>query len=280
MNLLLTLSCWVYFAGDNLHNSVQGNEKIRIASVTLLFIGLTGFRLIPALKEAIDEKEADDDIVWLSAKGRGQTNDDIDWSCSTMIKMLHLVPEIDGWFTQVTALIALAETSDASVICIDDGSANVSATDDGPICAGDYVAVMWIIYIFIVVLSLIEAVVQFQISKDEVIDLEDYKCYSNRDKKYQEKIQFFLKFFLLFSMPVMVTLFLIGDNSHPLDWTVECISSKSKADNIIRIVAVFVSLAVYIILLFFYIKEKWNDIEDCWKEIKQEWSNRVGAQGN
>lgn len=264
MNLLLTLSCWVYFAGDNLHNSVQGNEKIRIASVTLLFIGLTGFRLIPALKEAIDEKEADDDI---------------DWSCSTMIKMLHLVPEIDGWFTQVTALIALAETSDASVICIDDGSANVSATDDGPICAGDYVAVMWIIYIFIVVLSLIEAVVQFQISKDEVIDL-DYKYYSKLDKKYQKRIQFFLKFFLLFSMPVMVTLFLIGDNSHPLDWTVECISSESKADNIIRIVAIFVSLVVYIILLLFYIKKKWKDIEDFWKDIKKEYSNKVGAQGN
>ena len=269
MNLLLTLSCWVYFAGDNLHNSVQGSEKIRIASVTLLFIGLTGFRLIPALKEAIDEKEADDDV---------------DWLCSTMIKMLHLVPEIDGWFTQVTALIALAETSDASVICIDDGSANFSATDDGPICAGDYVAVMWIIYIFIVVLSLIEAVVQFQISKDEVIDLEDYNCYSKLADKYKKKIQFFLKFFLLFSMPVMVTLFLIGDNSHPLDWTVECISSKSKADNIIRIVAVFVSLAVYIILLFFYIKGKWSDIEDCWKDIKESWekacSNSVGAWNN
>lgn len=265
MNVLLMLSCWVYFAGDNLHNSVQGSEKIRIASVTLLFTGLTGFRLIPALKEAIDGKQADE-VNYCN------------WSSHTIIKMLHLVPEIDGWFTQVTAIVALAEMSDASVICIDDGSANVSATDDGPICAGDYRTAMWIIYIFIVVLSLIEASIQFWLLKSKNINLGSVCC--ECCSKLVQKHQNVIKFCLLFCMPVMVFLFLIGDNSHPLDWTVKCISSKSKADNIIRIFAVFASLVVYITLIFFYVKKKWKDkkywkdIRKCWKDIRKCWKDK------
>ena len=144
-------------------------------------------------------------------------------------------------------------------------------------CAGDYRTAMWIIYIFIVVLSLIEASIQFWLLKSKNINLGSVCC--ECCSKLVQKHQNVIKFFLLFCMPVMVFLFLIGDNSHPLDWTVKCISSKSKADNIIRIVAVFASLVVYITLIFFYVKKKWKDkkywkdIRKCWKDKKECWRN-------
>ena len=216
VNFLLLVSSWVCFAGDNLQNFTKENDKIRISSVTLLFIGLTGFRLIPFLRDELDENQNED------------RNDDYPLH-QTIINMLHLIPEIDGWFTQVTALIALAETSY-------NGSAVYNGNDSST-CAAGYIGSMWAIYVFILIVSAILT----------IIALIRYYRLTNRRNLF--------KFILYIFMWLMVMFFLIGDNSQPLDCTISSGSSNEIVKNAVRIVFIILSLVPYIIFVILCTKD-------------------------
>ena len=232
VNFLLLVSSWVCFAGDNLQNFAKENDKIRISSVTLLFIGLTGFRLVPLLKDELekkgdekkkdkkkeDESKKDEKKEDEKKKDKKKKDDSLH---QTIINMLHLVPEIDGWFTQVTALVALAETYNGST------------------CAAGYIGSMWTIYVFILIVSVILP----------VITLVRFSCLEADEKKN------WFDLFLYIVMWFMVAFFLIGDNSQPLDCTISG-SSSNKTDNAIRIVFIILPLVTYIILVIIWIKDK------------------------
>ena len=239
VNFLLLVSSWVCFAGDNLQNFAKENDKIRISSVTLLFIGLTGFRLVPLLKDELekkgDEKKKDEKKEDESKKNEKKEDEkkkdekkEDDSLHQTIINMLHLVPEIDGWFTQVTALIALAETSYNSSTC-----------------AAGYIGSMWTIYVFILIVSVILP----------VITLVRFSCLEADGKKN------WFELFLYIVMWFMVAFFLIGDNSQPLDCIISG-SSSNKTDNAIRIVFIILPLVTYIVLVIIWIKDK-IESNDC-----------------
>ena len=231
LNLLLLLSSWAYFAGDNLHVFAIENEGLRIASVTLLFFGLAGFRLIPVLPSLKDKPEE-------NSEGQEEEKDSL---CHTIINMLHLVPEIDGWFTHFTMLIALTEMSDGSgtnncSVLMD----NDSAIDDESTCPAGYIAAVWSIYGFIVVATVFQLGYTFYCffkpNEDEENPAED------EENKFQNRFQLILAG----SMCIIVGLFLIGDNGQPLDCLFSC---SSWIDNVIRIVSIVISLAITIALL-------------------------------
>ena len=204
--------------------------------MTLLFIGLTGFRLVPLLKDELekkgDEKKKDEKKEDESKKDEKKEGEKKkvekkkdDSLHQTIINMLHLVPEIDGWFTQVTAIIALAETS-----------------YNGSTCAAGYIGSMWTIYVFILIVSVILP----------VITLVRFSCLGlEADEKRKHQFELFLYIFMWF----MVAFFLIGDNSQPLDCTISG-SSSTKTDNAIRIVFIILPLVTYIILVIIWIKDK------------------------
>ena len=118
LNTLLLLSSWAYFAGDNMHIFVNQNEKTGIAALCLLFIGLTGFRLIPLLEDTMKKL--------YNESGNTET-----CITKTIIDFLQLVPEIDGWFTHFTVLATFTT------------------------CSSSETAVLWVIYGFILILLII-----------------------------------------------------------------------------------------------------------------------------
>lgn len=225
LNLLLLLSSWAYFAGDNLHVFAVEDEGLRAASVTLLFFGLAGFRLIPALPPLKDKPEENSE----GQEGKDSLH-------HTIINMLHLVPEIDGWFTHFTTLITLTEMSDGSgtnncSVLMD----NDSAIDDESTCPAGYmgIAAVWSIYGFIVLASV------FQLGYT-------FYCFfkSHEDEKKN-------RFILAGCMCIIIGFFLIGDNGQPLDCLFSC---SSWIDNAIRIVSIVISLAIAIALLITAVK--------------------------
>ena len=224
VNFLLLLSSWVCFAGDNLQNFTRENDEIRISSVTLLFIGLTGFRLIPFLKDELEKKEnqkeehQNDRQNDRQNEGQNEGQNECDSLHQTISNILHLVPEIDGWFTQVTALIALTETSYNSSTC-----------------AAGYIGSMWTIYVFILIVSVIPPVIAL---------VRFFHLNADKKKKHENWFKLFLYIVVWF----MVAFFLIGDNSQPLDCTISG-SSSNKTDNAIRIVCIFPPL-IFIILVY------------------------------
>ena len=124
LNTLLLLSSWAYFSGDNMHIFVNENEKTGIAALCLLFVGLTGFRLIPLLEDTIKKLYNESE----------NTNTSIP---NTIIYFLQLVPEIDGWFTHFTVLATFTT------------------------CSSSETAVLWVIYGFIIMLLIILTVCSF-----------------------------------------------------------------------------------------------------------------------
>ena len=230
LNSLLLLSSWAYFAGDNLHVFATEDEGLRVASVTLLFFGLAGFRLIPVLPSLKDKPEE-------NPEGQDEENDSLH---HTIINMLHLVPEIDGWFTHFTMLIALTEMSDGSgtnncSVLMD----NDSAIDDESTCPAGYIAAVWSIYGFIVVATV------FQLGYT-------FYCFFKPDEDEKNKFQNRFQLILAGSMCIIVGLFLIGDNGQPLDCLFPC---SSWIDNAIRIVFIVISLAITIVLLIIAVKD-------------------------
>lgn len=221
LNLLLLLSSWAYFVGDNLHVFAIEDEGLRIASVTLLFFGLAGFRLIPVLPSLKDKSEE-------NPEGQEEENDSLHY---TIINMLHLVPEIDGWFTHFTMLITLTEMSDGS----DTNNCSVLMDNDSVIdtCPAGYIAAVLSIYGFIILASV------FQLGYT-------FYCFFKSDKD-EEKNQFILAG----CMCIIIGFFLIGDNGQPLDCLFSC---SSWIDNAIRIVSIIISLAIAVALLITAVK--------------------------
>ena len=227
LNLLLLLSSWAYFAGDNLHVFAVEDEGLRVASVTLLFFGLAGFRLIPALPPLKDKPKE-------NSEGQEEENDSLHY---TIINMLHLVPEIDGWFTHFTTLITLTEMSDGSdttncSVLMD----NDSAIDDESTCLAGYmgIAAVWSIYGFIILASV------FQLGYT-------FYCFFKSDEDENKN-----RFILAGCMCIIIGFFLIGDNGQPLDCLFPC---SSWIDNAIRIVFIVISLAITIVLLIIAVKD-------------------------
>ena len=226
LNLLLLLSSWAYFAGDNLHVFAIEDEGLRIASVTLLFFGLAGFRLIPALPPLKDKPEE-------KSEGQEEENkEEKDSLHHTIINMLHLVPEVDGWFTHFTRLITLTELSDGS------GTNNCSVLVDNDsvidICPAGYIAAVLSIYGFIILASVFQLGCTFY-------------CFFKSDED-EEKNQFILAG----CMCIIIGFFLIGDNGQPLDCLFSC---SSWIDNAIRIISIVISLAITIVLLIIAVKD-------------------------
>ena len=107
LNFFFVLASILCFSGDNLHIFGEQNE-VGIASVSLLFIGLVGFRLIPAIK---------DEIHNLFKDNKDPVEDDEEWKpWNTTVDILQLAPEIDGWFTHFAALVFIEQTSSCSAI--------------------------------------------------------------------------------------------------------------------------------------------------------------------
>lgn len=241
LNSLLLLSSWAYFAGDNLHVFATEDEGLRVASVTLLFFGLAGFRLIPVLPSLKDKPEE-------NPEGQDEENDSLH---HTIINMLHLVPEIDGWFTHFTMLIALTEMSDGSgtnncSVLMD----NDSAIDDESTCPAGYIAAVWSIYGFIVVATV------FQLGYTFYCFFKPDEDEENPDKDEENKFQNRFQLILAGCMCIIVSLFLIGDNGQPLDCLFSC---SSWIDNVIRIVFIVISLAITTVLLIIAVKS-WKDL--------------------
>lgn len=247
LNLLLLLSSWAYFAGDNLHVFAIEDEGLRVASVTLLFFGLAGFRLIPALPALKDKLEG-------ISEGEEVENDSVH---HTIINMLHLVPEVDGWFTHFTTLIALTEMSDGSgTNNCSDLLDNDSDIDDGSTCPAGYmgIAAVWSIYGFIVLASVVQLI---------------YICYCffKLTLDDMKKFQNWFQLILAGSMCIIVGLYLIGDNGQPLDCSISCSSWK---DNVIRIVFIIISLTIAIALIIIAVIS-WIDLVSL---IKNWWADQ------
>ena len=236
LNLLLLLSSWAYFVGDNLHVFAVEDEGLRVASVTLLFFGLAGFRLIPVLPSLKDKSEE-------NPEGQEEENDSLHY---TIINMLHLVPEIDGWFTHFTMLITLTEMSDGSgtnncSVLMD----NDSVIDDESTCPAGYIAAVWSIYGFIVLASV------FQLGYTFYCFFKPDEDEENPEEDEENKFQNRFQLILAGCMCIIVGLFLIGDNGQPLDCLFSC---SSWTDNVIRIVFIVISLAITIALLITAVK--------------------------
>ena len=266
LNLLLLISTWLCFIGDNLHSFGSLTEEKRIASVVILFTALTGFRLIPLLKDEIKKiREDESDISNQSETNNNniqtETNNSevtrkeptqnkclklikneyrrINWNiwCLT-IDMLQLVPEIDGWFTNFTTLIALTNRSS---------------------CTGEYKEALWMMYSIIIVLVAtlpVFAIIQFckQKKKNAKENSQSSKSGSRRESQAEpqsRQILKTLKFKIAITvvMFIIVVLFLIGDNNQPLDCSFGCDIYNCKKHNITRSVFIAISFILYIFML-------------------------------
>ena len=107
LNFLLLLASALCFSGDNMHIFGEQNKEVGIASVCLLFIGLIGFRLIPVLKDEINNHF-----------NENNNNDEAGrWKIlKKSVNILQLAPEIDGWFTHFAALVLLHQNSSCYAI--------------------------------------------------------------------------------------------------------------------------------------------------------------------
>lgn len=256
INFLLLLSTWFCFVGDNLHSFGTLTKNTRIASIVMLFAGLTGYRLIPLIKEKIKylrEEYRNDD-----QKNDNQNNDEnlnniccipvcclnkmrkLNWKLfNATIDILHLVPEIDGWFTNFTALVAL--TNDEA-------------------CPEEYNAAFWVMYALVLAVTAslpVIAVINLccfckknaqqddtatQQSNPENAQQDNLK---NKRQKCQKKLNTIYLTILSFIMLFITAFFLIGDNTQPLDCSKDGIIYKNK----LRFSFVLVALFVYALML-------------------------------
>lgn len=265
LNLLLLVSTWLCFIGDNLHSFGSLTEEKRIASVVILFAALTGFRLIPLLKDEIkkiregesdsnNQSETNNNNILTETNNSGVTPDKPQNKCLKLIKnvyrrinwnlfcltidMLQLVPEIDGWFTNFTTLVALTNRSS---------------------CTGAYKAALWIMYSIIIVLVAtlpVFAIIQCrkQKKKNAEENSESSKSESRRESQAEpqsRQILKTLKFKIAITvvMFIIVVLFLIGDNNQPLDCSFRCDIYNCKKHNITRSVFIAISFILYIFML-------------------------------
>ena len=299
INFLLLLSTWLCFIGDNLHSFGTLIENRRIASIVMLFAGLTGYRLIPLIKEKIkylheeyrNENQNDDDCINPPDETPNDDNNDdcirclkniykdmrkLNWELfNATIDILHLVPEIDGWFTNFTALLAL--TNDEA-------------------CPKKYNAAFWIMYALVLVvtafLPIIAAInlyclckkntqqdntenvqqenpedVQQENPEDvqqdnpedvqqdnpedvqqdnpEDVQQENPEDVQQDNRQCCKKKKTLYLTILSFIMFFVTSFFLIGDNSQPLDCSKEDIIFKNK----LRFSFVLVALFVYVFML-------------------------------
>ncbi|XP_019863107.1 PREDICTED: uncharacterized protein LOC109591962 [Amphimedon queenslandica] len=270
INFLLLLSTWSCFVGDNLHSFGTLTENTRITSIVMLFAGLTGYRLIPLIKEKVkdlhEEYRNDDQNNDNQNSINHQNNDEnqnnnccipvcclnkmrkLNWKLFyATIDILHLVPEIDGWFTNFTALVAL--TNDEA-------------------CPKKYNAAFWIMYALVLAVTAslpVIAVINLycfckknaqqddtatQQSNPENAQQENPENTQqdnlrNKQQKCQKKLNTIYLTILSFIMLFITALFLIGDNTQPLD----CSKDDMLVKNKLRFSFVLVALFVYALML-------------------------------
>uniref|UniRef100_A0A1X7VLJ7 Uncharacterized protein n=1 Tax=Amphimedon queenslandica TaxID=400682 RepID=A0A1X7VLJ7_AMPQE len=267
LNLFFVLGSISCFFGDNLHIFGDQDQKAGIASVSLLFIGLIGFRLIPAIKDEInnlfeDKEDADDD-----------DDEEDPWTLwNKTVDILQLAPEIDGWFTHFAALVFVEQTlgqasscGAVSFICIFiiilaslpvflaiGHLKMISAKDRKP--EKWFQLVVYIFMFIIVVLSLIG-------DNSQPLD-----CWSSKNCSFE--------------ITTNNSSFLIDDNTYNnftfMDTqALDC--SDNKAANIVRIIFSALTFIIYSVLLiiaritvicnpFEKIKEWWDKIKEWWDE--------------
>lgn len=198
-----------------MHIFGEQNQRAGIASVSLLFIGLIGFRLIPVLKDEINtyfeknEPNQSTNNESTNNEPNQSTNDRPNEKklLNKTVDILQLAPEIDGWFTHFAALVLLQLNSSCAAI--------------------------WIISVFIVILAACPIV------------LPALHIYKANQINPAEKFEFAL----YICMPIIVIFLLIGDNNQPLDCSISLTSNNYITGNIIRIIFSIFTVVISVALL-------------------------------
>lgn len=219
VNSFLLLCIWLCFLGDNINNFDGSGE--RIASIALLLIGLLGYRIISLMKEELvkvipEEKEDNEETETENDEDNEETeNDEEKEDCMlllhTTIETLHIIPEIDGWYTHSTTLVSFGQLS----------------TDS---CSTGSITAHWIVYAIVLI-----AVIPHL-----------YFVFHNTRKAAKKDFSKGFVIALCVSAWFIFVFFLIGDNNQPLDCSV---APNSPIDNIVRLVFLSISLVIYIGLI-------------------------------
>lgn len=213
VNFVLLIFTWCCFVGDNLNSFVGGenlSRNVRIASIVFLFIGLAGFRLISFFREELEKIIKDED------EQNEVHNEDCLVLLTIAIESLHIITEIDGWYTHSSAFVNLTN----------------ELTNDG--CPKGDNAALWFIYAFILVIIIPHLI---------AVVYNGWKKIEEAENKVQSKVYLIC---LAIGIWFLLAFALIGDNRQPLNCSVACDQPNCSTDDIVRLVFMLISLVVYI----------------------------------